>query len=121
MAIVGYSLWTVFAPVSAPVSAPVAYAGILKVRVTDAPTHDVSAVNITICSIEVHKTNGETEWTSVIEEDKSFDLLNLRGVEEILGSKEIETGNYRRICMDVKDVTVTIGGKPKMPYCRVAN
>ena len=107
LAIVGYSLWTVFIPVSPPV----AYAGILEVRVTDAPTHNVSAVNITVSNIEVHKTEGETEWLSVIKGDKSFDLLKLRGVEEVLGSKEIETGNYTQIRMDVKDVIVTIDGE----------
>ena len=74
LAIVGYSLWTVFIPVSPPV----AYAGILEVRVTDAPTHNVSAVNITVSNIEVHKTEGETEWLSVIKGDKSFDLLKSR-------------------------------------------
>ena len=109
VAIVGFSLWTVLTPVSPPL----VYAGVLEVRVTDAPTHDVSAVNITVSNIEVHKTTGETEWLSVIEEDKNFDLLKLRGVEEVLGSKEIETGNYTQIRMDVKEVIVTIDGEPQ--------
>lgn len=110
VAIVGFSLWTVLAPVP---PAPLVYAGVLEVRVTDAPTHGVSAVNITVSNIEVHKTTGETEWLSIIEEDKNFDLLKLRGVEEVLGSKEIETGNYTQIRMDVKEVIVTIDGEPQ--------
>jgi len=109
LAIIGYGVWSMFIP--APT--PVAYAGILEVRVTDAPTYDVSAINVTVGDIEVQKAETETGWISIIEEDRSFDLLKIRGVEEVLGSKEVDAGNYTQIRMDVKEVTVTIDGEPQ--------
>jgi hypothetical protein len=106
LALIGYGLWTVLSPTPTPM----AYAGTLEVRVTDAPTYDVSAISVTVGDIEVHKTE-DGRWLSVIKEDRSFDLLKLREVEEVLGSKEVDTGRYTQIRMDVKNVTVTIGGK----------
>jgi len=114
VAIIGYSLWAVLTPTEAPVS----YAGILEIRVTDAPTNDVSAINVTVGDIEVHKAGEESDtdgagWLTVIEESKTFDLLKLRGVEEILGSNEVDVGHYTQIRMDVIEVTVTVDGKPQ--------
>lgn len=114
LAIIGYGLWAVLTPTQAPVS----YAGILEIRVTDAPTNDVSAINVTVGDIEVHKAGeeGETDgagWLAVIEESKTFDLLKLRGVEEVLGSNEVDVGHYTQIRMDVQGVVVTVDGKPQ--------
>ena len=112
LAIIGYGLWAVLTPTQAPVS----YAGILEIRVTDAPTHDVSAINVTVGDIKVHKAGeeGDTDkagWLTVIEECKTFDLLKLRGVEEVLGSNEVDVGHYTQIRMDVDGVVVTVDGK----------
>jgi hypothetical protein len=109
LVLIGYGLWPLFTPTTTPV----AYAGILEVRVTDAPTHDVSAINVTVGDIEVCKAGSETGWITVIKEDKSFDLLKLRGVEEVLGSNKVDVGHYTQIRMDVKNVTVTIDGEPQ--------
>lgn len=109
LALIGFGLWTMFAPATTPV----AYAGTLEIRVTDAPAYDVSAINVTVSDIEVHKGGGEAGWTSVIKEDRSFDLLELRGVERVLGSNEVDAGKYTQIRMDVKYVTVTIDGEPR--------
>jgi len=113
-AIIGYSLWGVLTPTEAPVS----YAGMLEIRVIDAPTHDVSTINVTVGDIEVHKAGEESDtdgagWLTVIEGSKTFDLLKLRGVEEVLGSNEVDVGHYTQIRMDVIEVTVTVDGKPQ--------
>lgn len=107
--IIGYSLRDIFVPVAIPL----AQAGTLEVRVTDAPKYDVSAVNITVANIEISKSETETSWIGIVEENKSFDLLKLRGVEEVLGSKKIDTGHYTQIRMDVKYVSVTVDGIPQ--------
>jgi len=119
LAIMAYGLWAML--ISGPT--PVVYAGILEIRVTDAPKYDISAVHVTIGNIEVHRDggiegestipirNGDSGWLTVISENKSFELLELRGVEQVLGSKDLEAGHYTQIRMAVREVTVTIDGK----------
>ena len=68
---------------------------------------------MTINNIQVHQSgteNAETGWKTVIEESKTFELLALRGIEEVLGSTEIESGHYTQIRLDVESVTVIIDG-----------
>jgi len=95
--------------------APVSYAGLLEVRVTDARAWDVSKVIVSVDDIQVHKAGAEEdgEWLTVIDVKKTFDLLALSGVEEVLGSKSIEATEYNNIRMDVLSVTVTIDGEEK--------
>ncbi|MFO8101476.1 MAG: DUF4382 domain-containing protein [Dehalococcoidia bacterium] len=94
-------------PIAANTGTP-ASTGILELRVTDAPNHDISAVNMTISSIEVHQE--EADWETVISGSRSFELLELRGVEEILGSRELEAGHYTQIRLNVEEVLVTVDG-----------
>lgn len=112
------------APVTPPVTPPapspatplpsVTATGILEVRVTDAPAeYEVSAIYVTIANLEVHRSGEEADWTMIIEESKTFELLELEGVEEILGAQEIEVGHYTQIRMDVESVKATIDGKDK--------
>jgi len=95
--------------------APVSYEGLLEVRVTDAQAWDVSKVIVSVDDIQVHKAGVEedSEWLTVIDEEKTFDLLALSGVEEVLGSKTIEATEYNNIRMEVLSVTVTIDGEEK--------
>lgn len=112
------------APVTPPVTPPapspatplpsVTATGILEVRVTDAPAeYEVSAIYVTIANLEVHRSGEEADWTMIIEKSKTFELLELEGVEEILGAQEIEVGHYTQIRMDVESVKATIDGKDK--------
>jgi hypothetical protein len=95
--------------------APVSYAGLLEMRVTDAQTWDVSEVIVSVDDIQVQKAGVEEdgEWLSVIDEEKTFDLLALSGVEEVLGSKSIEATEYNNIRMEVLSMTATIDGEEK--------
>ena len=72
---------------------------------------------MTINNIEVHQSgteNAETGWKTVVDESKTFELLALRGIEEVLGSTEIESGHYTQIRLDVERVTVTIDGETQI-------
>ena len=113
---------TPIVPVETPEATPtasdeptvIAAAGILEFRVTDAPAYDISAVHVTVNNIEVHQggtEDKETGWKTVIEESKTFELLALRGIEEVLGSTEIESGHYTQIRLDIENVTVTMDGE----------
>lgn len=106
LGVVGYALMTTLAP---------ADAGILEVRVTDAPPQDVSEILVSVDDIQVHKIGaGEASgWITIIEEEKTFDLIKISGIEEVLGSREIEATDYTQIRMDVLSVEVTINGERK--------
>jgi len=106
LGVIGYALMTTLAP---------ANAGILEVRVTDAPPQDVSEILVSVDDIQVHKAGaGEASgWITIIEEEKTFDLIKISGIEEVLGSEEIEATDYTQIRMDVLWVEVTIDGEQK--------
>ena len=114
----------VLSPTPAPVPSPspsptppvVVSTGILEIRVTDAPPeYEVNAINVTIAHIQIHQADdeedGEASWITVIEEPKTFELLQLRGVEEILGEENIEAGHYTQIRLNVGSVIATIDGE----------
>ena len=111
LAAIAYGVW-----LSRPPVTPAEHAGILEIRVTDAPPgRNISQILVHLTNIEVHKagdqTGDEGRWIMVIEEAKSFDLIGLRGVEEILGEEELPTGHYTQIRMDVEIVGAVVNGE----------
>ena len=85
-----------------------AQTGELEVRVTDAPPEGVSHIVVTVSEIQVHKVGPDEDsgWIPIIEEEMTFDLVELTGVEEVLGTKELAVGKYTQIRMDVVKVDV---------------
>ena len=93
--------------------------GELQVRVTDAPPEGVSAIVVTISGIQVHKAGaGEEErWISMFAvtstagtattEPMTFDLVQVTGIEQVLGTEVFAVGKYTQIRMDVDKVVVT--------------
>ncbi|MFQ5860881.1 MAG: DUF4382 domain-containing protein, partial [Dehalococcoidia bacterium] len=89
--------------------------GTLEVRVTDQPDHDVTKIEVTASQIRVHRA-GEAEaedvgWQTVVEEEMTFDLLGVVGIEAILGSAELEAGTYSQVRLEVVRVLVTLDGE----------
>ncbi|MCH8223481.1 MAG: DUF4382 domain-containing protein [Chloroflexi bacterium] len=84
--------------------------GTLEVRVTDQPGAEVSAIVLTVQNIEVNASDGagESGWRTVVDGPKEFDLLQLEGIEEILGSATLEVGRYGQIRLEVVSALVTI-------------
>ncbi len=83
--------------------------GTLEVRVTDQPGAEVSAIVLTVQNIEVNISDGDDSgWRTVVEGPAEFDLLQLNGIEEILGSASLEVGRYQQIRLDVVSAQVTI-------------
>ena len=82
--------------------------GTLEVRVTDAPDPSITAVYVTTDNIEV-SIAGEG-WVSVIDEEITFELLALEGVEAVLGSAELPVGKYTQIRLSVPLVEVEKDG-----------
>jgi hypothetical protein len=83
--------------------------GTLEVRVTDAPDPSITAVYVTTDNIEV-SIAGEG-WVSVIDEEITFELLALEGVEAVLGTAELPTGKYTQVRLDVPSVEVEKDGE----------
>ena len=106
LVIIVYAVMTTLAP---------ADAGILEVRATDALPQGVSKILVSVDHIQVHEADAEEEsgWITVIDEARTFDLIAISGVEEVLGSNEMEATAYTGIRMNVVSVEVTISGEEK--------
>lgn len=83
--------------------------GTLEVRVTDAPDPSITAVYVTTDDIEV-SIAGEG-WVSVIDEEITFELLALEGVEAVLGAAELPTGRYTQVRLSVPEVEIEKDGE----------
>ena len=82
--------------------------GILEVRVTDAPDPSITAVFVTTDNIEV-SIAGQA-WLTVIDEEITFELLALEGVEAVLGTAELPVGKYTQVRLSVSEVQVEKDG-----------
>ena len=100
--------------------------GTLVLKITDKINlTNVSSINIVINNVEVHKaeasetvneTNETIEtnettiagWEVVVNESNTFDLLQIIGVEEFLGEKNLSAGKYTQIRLEISDATITI-------------
>lgn len=100
----------------APTAQPGDGQATLEIRVTDAPPEGVSKIQITVRSVEVNKSEGPTPagWETVVSEPQTFDLVQLTGVEAVLGSRQLEPGQYNQIRLDVVEAIITIDGEEKV-------
>ncbi len=99
-------------PPPTPKPVPTAGIGTVEVRATDAPPAGVSNIMVTVRDIEIHKADApENSWVSVVDEQKTFDLVEIQGAEVFLGKEEVQAGQYTQIRLDVTKVLVTLEGK----------
>ena len=83
--------------------------GTLEVRVTDAPDPSITAVYVTTDKIEVSVAG--QGWITVIDEEITFELLALEGVEAVLGTAELPTGKYTQVRLSVPEVEIEKDGE----------
>jgi hypothetical protein len=102
----GLIAYFVVASVTAP---PTVRSGSLEVWVTDAPG-EVQRLDVTISELQVHRAGDDTaedgDWITVISDNRTFDLIALRDVQELLGEEQLEVGHYTQIRLNVDEVTV---------------
>ena len=91
-------------------TAPNSGLAVLEIRVIAQPTDVVNSSVVTIRNIEVGIPGAPGEWSMVVAEPEEFDLLELQGVEEVLGSSALEPGLYQGIRFDVTQVVLNIFG-----------
>jgi len=108
------------------------------------PRDEVTSINVTISEVQVHKAvaeqeseqeqsdsdnqtqeqeqeqqetqQGEGEWITIDISDNAttFDLLKIKGIEQFLGTSEVEAGKYTQIRLLVDTVKVALGdGEPQ--------
>ena len=131
-----------------PATPTQAATGTLEIYATDAPPREeVTSIMVTISEVQVHKASaeqekeqeqsatgnqtqeqeqeqtqqGEGQWISIaINDDAStFDLLEIRGVEQYLGSSEIEAAKYTQVRLVVETVRVEFGNSGDLKDARV--
>ena len=100
-------------PTPAPSPVPVEKLATLEIRATDdPPPKDVTEILVTVSNIEVNMATEDEAggWITVVSEPKTFDLIKIAGIEEILGSVELTPGQYNQIRLEVEKVDVTLEG-----------
>ncbi len=132
------TMLTVMASACAPSSttAPKPTAGLggtLQVYVTDAPPREeVTSIMVTISEVQVHIAEAEQEreestsdnetlkqeqeedsggeWITIKLNDDAttFDLLEIRGIEQHLGASEVATGKYTQVRLVVDTIQVAL-------------
>ena len=114
-----------FAAGCSPASTPTMTWGIAEIRATDPGPANVTSAVVYLSNLEVHMVSGNMSdntsgnltasddssgWIPVLGAPASFDLMNVIGVEQILGSANLTAGSFNQIHMDVSKVTgVTTG------------
>jgi len=93
------------ASIPGPKPMPAAEYGTIEIRVTDPPSADVIHAFVTLDNIEVHREGGGWE-TIDIGENVTFDLMEVIGVTEVLGSVNVTAGSFTQIRMNVPTVDV---------------
>ena len=94
--------------------------GTLTMKITDAPPKiNIEKAVVTLSKIQVHKAGGADEdpnatmeagWHTVVEEAKTFDLIAIKDVKEMLGTADLETGKYTQVRLSLDSAKVTITG-----------
>ncbi len=86
--------------------------GTLEVIVKDAPPAGVTKVLVTTKNIQVHRAGAgdDSGWETVIGDERTFDLVAVSQVAQILGAGTLPVGSYTQVRMDVPKVRVTANG-----------
>ena len=110
-------------PTSAPPAAVVIETGTIEIRVTDPPRPEVEQYLVSLSSVEVHKAKvGKgSPWITIAENPGTFDLAQLEGVEEFLGSSVTDAGRYSQIRMHVAEVMLKIVDQTDLVAARIPN
>ncbi|MFC2009849.1 DUF4382 domain-containing protein [Chloroflexota bacterium] len=115
------------------------HTGIVKINVTDAPARDeVTSIWVTISEVSIHIAGAEQEqeqqqsegdevqeqeqeqeqaqegqggWLpiEIADDDKSFDLFDVVGIEQFLGESEVIAGKYTQVRLTIETVEVALG------------
>ena len=82
----------------------------LEIRVTDAPPEGVTEILLTISQIDVHKggSSDDAGWQSVVTGPVEFDLVQVTGIEEVLGNADLDPDRYDQVRLNVDSAEATL-------------
>jgi hypothetical protein len=89
--------------------------GTLILQITDYPDLNITEALVTMNNVSVHYVgigqNGSvSEWITIVDEQKTFDLVALQDVKEIFDTEILQAGWYTQIRLHVDSALVTIDG-----------
>ena len=89
--------------------------GTLILQITDDPSDlNITSAIVTLSSVEVHLgaggNNSSSGWYTIVEEQKSYDLVAIRDVKEFLGSENLSSGIYTQIRLHIDEARAIING-----------
>ncbi|MDO8727736.1 MAG: DUF4382 domain-containing protein [Candidatus Methanoperedens sp.] len=93
--------------------------GTLVMQITDAPTDlNIEKASVTISNVEVHlagtnedaNATNETGWFTIVKEERTFDLIKVKDVNELIGKSDLEAGKYTQIRLNIDKALVSING-----------
>ena len=121
-AVIALTSFLVVASPWVPSGSPiVTAAGILEIKVTDAPPeYDIATIDITFSKVEVHKAGdgeGDGGWVEITIVDGQLDLLLLQAaaLEALLATEEITAGKYTQLRIAIDTISVTLNGEGEPP------
>ena len=94
--------------------------GTIIIYVTDAPPdEEVTSIMVTLSEVQVYKASAEQEQHSQDEADEwitidisgnaTFDLLQIKGIEQFLGSGELVATEYTQVRLVIDTIQVKVG------------
>lgn len=94
--------------------------GTIIIYVTDvSPDEEVTSIIVTLSEIQVHKASAEQEqqsqdaegeWITIdISGNDTFDLLQIKGIEQFLGTSEVEAAQYTQVRLVINTIQVKVG------------
>jgi len=110
--------------------------GMIIIYVTDAPPdEEVTSIMVTLLEIQVHKAAAEQEqesagasnqtqageqeqqsqdkegeWITIDTSDNAtFDLLRIKGIEQFLGTRDVEAAKYTQVRLVIDEIQVQVG------------
>jgi heat shock protein HslJ len=108
--------------------------GTLKVYVTDARSREeISKIMVTVSEVQVHKAlaeqeqeqqqakEGQGEWISITIDDtaKTFNLLDIEGIEQYLGQVDVLAVKYTQVRLVVDAVQVEFDNSGELEDARI--
>jgi len=92
--------------------------GTITVFVTDAPPDsEVTSVMVTLAEVQVHKVSAtqeqeqldDAEWITIdMSGNTTFDLLQIQGIEQFLGTGDVEAGKYTQVRLVIDEIQVRL-------------
>ncbi len=102
---------------------PEAPTGTIMIGVTDQPDKNITSIVVTLNLVEASVKTTEVDddttdeddsvWQILLEGEKTFDLIEVAGIEDILGEADVPAATYNQIRMHVTSVLVTVDGQEK--------